>query len=256
MNIRSRWSPLLLLLASIVNAQVIPAHPGWVGWGARVAGTVVAHGGKYGVDAGWKTTASAYTVPVFGIGVYNGVSTTQHVFENFCWWAFDIPDTDGYPARRVVAGVTLPSTAGCDSLHIPADGEKVLFSLTRDHYKAEARTNEQHSKKLAELTVIQVFDPTAATASKDALLGTAATPSQAGTPTTYRVSLASNPTGADIDVDGQFSGSTPSSLDLSPGEHRVVVHKKGFKSWERVLQVRSGEIHISAELESESTAQP
>lgn len=39
----------------------------------------------------------------------------------------------------------------------------------------------------------------------------------------------SNPSGADIDLDGSFVGNTPSDVQVTEGEHTVSVKKKGFK---------------------------
>lgn len=64
-----------------------------------------------------------------------------------------------------------------------------------------------------------------------------------------KLSVASTPDGADIEIDGSFVGSTPSSVDMAPGEHVVKVTKSGYKPWERKLKITGGEIHLTAELE-------
>lgn len=64
-----------------------------------------------------------------------------------------------------------------------------------------------------------------------------------------RLSVSSTPSGADIEVDGNFVGNTPSALDLAAGEHVVTVKKSGFTDWERKIKVTSGDITINAELE-------
>jgi len=64
-----------------------------------------------------------------------------------------------------------------------------------------------------------------------------------------QVSVSSTPDGADIEVDGSFMGSTPSVIDLAPGEHSVVVKKAGYKDWQRTMKVMGGSLHLSAELE-------
>jgi hypothetical protein len=57
------------------------------------------------------------------------------------------------------------------------------------------------------------------------------------------------PTGADIEVDGAFAGSTPSTVSVAPGSHQIAVKKKGFTDWTKTLNVTGGTIHLSAELE-------
>jgi hypothetical protein len=66
-----------------------------------------------------------------------------------------------------------------------------------------------------------------------------------------QVEITSTPAGAEIEVDGAFVGSTPSTIGVSTGDHSIVVKKSGFKVWERKIKVTSGKIGISAELEAD-----
>jgi len=60
----------------------------------------------------------------------------------------------------------------------------------------------------------------------------------------------SNPSGADITLDGSYVGSTPSVLKLSPGVHTLVITMPGFAHWNRALTVSSGGvITVNAVLE-------
>jgi hypothetical protein len=59
----------------------------------------------------------------------------------------------------------------------------------------------------------------------------------------------STPPGADIEVDGAFVGSTPSTVSLAPGSHDVSVKKKGFVDWTRTVNVTGGSVHLNAELD-------
>jgi PEGA domain len=74
----------------------------------------------------------------------------------------------------------------------------------------------------------------------------------AAAPAAARVSVASNPDGADIEIDGSFVGNTPSVIELAPGEHTVTVTKSGFKPWTRKTKISGGEIRMSADLEKGS----
>jgi hypothetical protein len=65
------------------------------------------------------------------------------------------------------------------------------------------------------------------------------------------LNVASTPDGADIEIDGNFMGSTPSSLQLQPGDHLVAVKKAGYKAWERKMKVVGGDVSIKADLEKE-----
>jgi len=67
-----------------------------------------------------------------------------------------------------------------------------------------------------------------------------------------QLEVSSTPDGADIEIDGNFVGSTPSTVGVAPGPHQLSVKKAGFKPWERKITVSSGHIKIDAALESQS----
>ncbi|MGO9866039.1 MAG: PEGA domain-containing protein [Terriglobales bacterium] len=50
----------------------------------------------------------------------------------------------------------------------------------------------------------------------------------------------STPPGADINVDGKWMGSTPSTIQLAPGDHEISVEKEGLKPWQRTMTVTAG----------------
>ena len=52
----------------------------------------------------------------------------------------------------------------------------------------------------------------------------------------------------DIEVDGNFVGSTPSILNLAPGKHEIVVKKAGYQDWTRSMLVAPGTVRLSAEM--------
>jgi len=52
----------------------------------------------------------------------------------------------------------------------------------------------------------------------------------------------------DIEVDGSFVGSTPSTLNLPPGKHEIVVKKAGYRDWTRTMTVGSGSVRVNAEM--------
>jgi hypothetical protein len=52
----------------------------------------------------------------------------------------------------------------------------------------------------------------------------------------------------DIEVDGNFMGNTPSTLNLAPGKHQIVVKKTGYQDWSRNMMVGSGAIRLSADM--------
>ena len=75
-------------------------------------------------------------------------------------------------------------------------------------------------------------------------------------PTLIAIQVSSTPSAADIIVDGNFVGSTPSTVQLAAGDHTVSVKKTGFSIWERQLKVNGGSIKIEADLQAIEASQP
>jgi PEGA domain len=65
------------------------------------------------------------------------------------------------------------------------------------------------------------------------------------------VNFVSEPSGADIYVDGKFAGNTPSTLALPPGSHELRVETARFKPWTRTLETTAAsKITVRAALEA------
>jgi hypothetical protein len=63
--------------------------------------------------------------------------------------------------------------------------------------------------------------------------------------------IKSEPDGAEITVDGNFVGSTPSSIFLKSGEHTVKITKSGFKPYDKFVRLEPGSnITLNATLQS------
>ena len=63
--------------------------------------------------------------------------------------------------------------------------------------------------------------------------------------------ISSTPDAADIDIDGNYVGSTPSTVSVPSGQHQISVKKSGFKQWERKIAVSAGQVNVNAALEAE-----
>ena len=69
-------------------------------------------------------------------------------------------------------------------------------------------------------------------------------------PAPATVTISSEPSGADIELDGSFIGSTPATLQMAPGPHAILV-KKGSATWTRTVQIQAGSvINLNAPLSS------
>jgi hypothetical protein len=74
--------------------------------------------------------------------------------------------------------------------------------------------------------------------------GAAVAPAAAASGLTIEASVPN----CDIEVDGNFVGSTPSTLNLAPGKHEIVVKKTGYQDWSRSMMVGGGSVRLSAEM--------
>ena len=71
----------------------------------------------------------------------------------------------------------------------------------------------------------------------------------AAAPVTSSLTVESSVTGADIEIDGAFVGSTPSTLAVTPGQHTIAVKEKGYAAWGRTMTVSGTAVKVNAELE-------
>ena len=81
-----------------------------------------------------------------------------------------------------------------------------------------------------------------------ALAGSAATAQLSALSSSSAVAVNADVPNCDIEVDGSFMGSTPSTLSLSPGKHVLVVKKSGYQEWSRTMLVASGVVRVEAEM--------
>lgn len=82
----------------------------------------------------------------------------------------------------------------------------------------------------------------------------ASAPVASGQPATVaaatELTLVSTPVGADVEIDGAFVGSTPSTITLASGDHTVRVSEKGYWPYEKNLRTSGGKINLHADLDS------
>lgn len=65
---------------------------------------------------------------------------------------------------------------------------------------------------------------------------------------TSALTVESSVANCDIEIDGEFVGSTPSTLTVAPGKHAVTVKKTGYADWTRNMTVGAGSVRLSAEM--------
>jgi PEGA domain-containing protein len=79
-----------------------------------------------------------------------------------------------------------------------------------------------------------------ATTAQPSPVAAAAQSSNGSDPALSSVEVKSTPDGAEITVDEKYMGSTPSTLKLAAGDHKIRLGKPGYKTWERTLTVAAG----------------
>ncbi len=57
-----------------------------------------------------------------------------------------------------------------------------------------------------------------------------------------------------IEVDGEYVGSTPSTLSVVAGQHTIAVKKKGYADWSRTMAVAGSAVRVVAEMKTMGTA--
>jgi hypothetical protein len=55
------------------------------------------------------------------------------------------------------------------------------------------------------------------------------------------VQLSSNPSGAEINIDGSYVGNTPTLIKLKPGTHSISMTLSGYAPWTRSVETAAGE---------------
>ena len=71
-------------------------------------------------------------------------------------------------------------------------------------------------------------------------------------PVSTEIAFTSTPDGADIELDGRFMGSTPSTIGVPGGDHTVRISKRGFQPFEKQLHATGGTITLHADLNPQS----
>lgn len=115
------------------------------------------------------------------------------------------------------------------------DSEGRVVGITAVKIVGTARTNEISGLNFALsaqdlIDVLRRFYPPEEKSTKE----------QKEDPGSATVKVLSEPTGADIYVDGEFVGDTPSVLHLSAGAHAVEIEAVGKQSWKRRMNVLKG----------------
>ncbi|MDA2935153.1 PEGA domain-containing protein [Acidobacteria bacterium AH-259-D05] len=115
----------------------------------------------------------------------------------------------------------------------------VEFKLDKKNYRGVLRAVEQVSG------VDLVFDQEGIKDEKETVASRSG-----GGPNDAILEINSDPEDAEIEIDGAFAGTTPRSKQLRPGEYKIKISKKGYKSWERKITVETGEtIPLTVQLE-------
>jgi len=178
--------------------------------------------------------------------------------------------TEAEPKRRMGRGGKL--NVNIDSVRL-TDGEKVALRAVKDTQgggHVGAMTGAMVATSIVffpaapfflfmhgkDITIPKGTEITAYTSGDTRLdqakFQTSPTNAAVASATAAQFDISSTPVGADIEIDGKFVGSTPSSITVGPGDHDIVVKKSGFTTWERKITASTGHVTLSAELAPEA----
>jgi hypothetical protein len=138
----------------------------------------------------------------------------------------------------------LVKTMSAKSSFKGVDNEKTAaqFSSTQIGYAI------RQAIKDVNLAGIPAAPPTPAAAA--ATPAAAAPAALSGPEAVASVQFSSEPSGAEITIDGDYAGSTPSTIKMKPGTHSIKMTKKGYQPWVRSMEIAAGESRtIAAELD-------
>jgi hypothetical protein len=89
---------------------------------------------------------------------------------------------------------------------------------------------------------------------------TGTTPTVAGTVSaTTELDITSKPDGAEISIDGNFAGNTPSNITVTCAQHTISIRQAGYHVWERTISTSGGKVNLAATLattDAGNAAQP
>jgi hypothetical protein len=165
-----------------------------------------------------------------------------------------------YPNLHVA--ISAMCDTGCKADWLPPSEVYAWISLerTRDGYRFETK---DPARKVVwtywNIATVAATNFKSASGQNSPMSVTSSEPSSTHEPqSAYNsvLDISSTPAGAEIEIDGAFVGNTPSSVDVSPGEHSIRISKKGFVSWVKTLKAMPGHASVSPELQPTESTKP
>jgi hypothetical protein len=215
-------------------------------------------------DAVWTAAISLLTE----VGLAPHVLDQQRGFASLKWTK---GQTEGWGSKNDVnLYTTLKPESWSDYDDFRADSATLLVTpdgsncrcqiklayaaLRRDHLSADGyhwhalESNSFFEEMLLAIIDEQIKDRPLTVANANPGISQSAAERSDSTPMAS-VSITSNPSGAEIEIDGRFVGSTPSKFDVAAGKYQVDIRKSGHEDWTRKLDLLQGaNITLQAEL--------
>jgi PEGA domain/SmpA / OmlA family len=151
----------------------------------------------------------------------------------------------GAPAAPVVAApAKLPETAATSVPAMASSTETLAPGMNREQV-VEALGRPQREVTFQAQT--WMYYPGMVVLLRDGKLTSV---EEEGPPLAARVALHSEPSGAEIYLDGQLAGTTPATLEVPAGNHQISMRLAGYQDWARDMKVLAGsETQFEAKLE-------
>jgi hypothetical protein len=206
--------------------------------------------GENGVSGSGSTDSNGnYSSSVGGGGSYTWKLYTAQIEGDPKIYELDTPRTH-YLGGPAVSTATVIGTMGWGALFVNRSNHSLHIGDYHGRWNKNGTLEIQFVDEKGKL-VHQPFSIQAEAATPNPSL----VPITHPTGTVANVSVDSNVSGADIEIDGTFVGNTPSTVSVAPGSHQIAVKKKGYTGWSKTVNVTGGTVHLNAELEQEPVKQ-
>lgn len=159
-----------------------------------------------------------------------------------------VSGSSGRSTRGLEASIMLIDSKTKDvvwayEVHKSSHGDLLLGTLAARGKQSVAEACAKHLKEFIEKSGSGFKEASSAKAQSTMELGQK-----------LSVNIGSKPLGAEIYVDDEFAGSTPSTISVPEGKHRFSIRKLGFQDWNREMTVSGSSISLTAELQAGATS--
>lgn len=199
------------------------------------------------------TSGSGPSLIVYHVALVVGSNQVGYIVScggGLVWRIGCQPLTVGQVLKGTVHGDKISLSVGTKSKTYTVQSSAYIGPLTTRANQSEGATSRSQEESGEEASVKRAAQ---VNKSDDLPPKPGERPDQHDSPANIaRVMFSSEPSGADIYVDGNFVGNTPSQIQLAAGSHSIRIEANGHKYWSREITLTpGGKVTIQAVLSPE-----